>query len=297
MSTNIETYSEIKHAFEGGTPDFLYHYTSVEGLLGIVQKMQLWATHTSFLNDSQELELALAMVEGIFNERSKVFKDAPDSKEKEIIMSLPGVYNRLRMPAFYGSQIYVASLTSQEDQLSQWRGYCPLEGGYNIGVPFTHLRDMAVSQGYLLAPCIYDPPQQQAIINNIINVHMQKHINGEYSNAGQAYEEIAQAVAVFGPMLKHIKFVEEKEWRLISGTTDLSLPLFRAGKRTVIPYKLFKLSQTNQHDEWSFRPDQLRFTIGPTRDMQQSQKALELLCFSRSGSQRTITPSSIPFRG
>ena len=33
----------------------IYHYTDLNGLLGIVGSNSLWATHFSFLNDSNEL--------------------------------------------------------------------------------------------------------------------------------------------------------------------------------------------------------------------------------------------------
>ena len=32
----------------------LYHYTSAEGLQGIIQSQQLWATHIHYLNDHKE---------------------------------------------------------------------------------------------------------------------------------------------------------------------------------------------------------------------------------------------------
>jgi len=34
----------------------LWHYTDASGLMGIVEHERLWATQTSFLNDSTELE-------------------------------------------------------------------------------------------------------------------------------------------------------------------------------------------------------------------------------------------------
>src|SRR4051794_27438928 len=36
-------------------PKLLYHYTTAQGLIGIVQSHGLWATNADFLNDAQEL--------------------------------------------------------------------------------------------------------------------------------------------------------------------------------------------------------------------------------------------------
>ncbi|MFO1205708.1 MAG: hypothetical protein U1E63_08295 [Burkholderiales bacterium] len=33
---------------------YLYHYTTAEGLKGIVESQQLWATNIAYLNDAEE---------------------------------------------------------------------------------------------------------------------------------------------------------------------------------------------------------------------------------------------------
>ena len=47
-----------KASFEG----FLYHYTSQAGLLGIIQKREIWATNLLFLNDTAELNYAIQIM-------------------------------------------------------------------------------------------------------------------------------------------------------------------------------------------------------------------------------------------
>ena len=39
-------------------PDILYHYTSAEGLLGIVWTREIWSTNVLYLNDTSELSHA-----------------------------------------------------------------------------------------------------------------------------------------------------------------------------------------------------------------------------------------------
>ncbi len=43
-------------------PEVLYHYTDVAGLLGIVNRAALWATHARFLNDATEIVHGVATV-------------------------------------------------------------------------------------------------------------------------------------------------------------------------------------------------------------------------------------------
>jgi hypothetical protein len=39
--------------------DFLYHYTTPDGLIGIVETQTLWATDVFYLNDSEEFALGI----------------------------------------------------------------------------------------------------------------------------------------------------------------------------------------------------------------------------------------------
>jgi hypothetical protein len=43
-------------------PETLYHYTTQDGLLGIIQSRSLWATNVSYMNDSTEFDLFLGLL-------------------------------------------------------------------------------------------------------------------------------------------------------------------------------------------------------------------------------------------
>jgi hypothetical protein len=43
-------------------PEFLYHYTSQDGLLGIVKSGTLWSTNIFYMNDSTEFRQPLGML-------------------------------------------------------------------------------------------------------------------------------------------------------------------------------------------------------------------------------------------
>src|SRR6266849_4114272 len=42
-------------------PDILYHYTGQIGLLGIVEKAEVWATKIQYMNDATEFGVALRL--------------------------------------------------------------------------------------------------------------------------------------------------------------------------------------------------------------------------------------------
>ena len=41
------------------TEKILYHYTSLEGLLGIIESKSIWATNVLYLNDASELNYSI----------------------------------------------------------------------------------------------------------------------------------------------------------------------------------------------------------------------------------------------
>lgn len=41
----------------------LYHYTSLEGLMGIIESKSIWATNVLYLNDASELNYSLKLIE------------------------------------------------------------------------------------------------------------------------------------------------------------------------------------------------------------------------------------------
>ncbi len=41
-------------------PDWFYHYTTAEGLLGILESKSIWHTNANFLNDHKELQVGIS---------------------------------------------------------------------------------------------------------------------------------------------------------------------------------------------------------------------------------------------
>jgi DUF2971 family protein len=125
--------------------DYLYHYTTPEGLMGIVKNQELWATSVFFLNDIAEfkhgIELGRDHLEALFNNTEKT-KD---------------------------TTIYVCSFSEEPDDLSQWRAYCPM-GGFAIGFPKERLWKLAGHRGYSFGGCIYSAKDKTQVITLAVKV-------------------------------------------------------------------------------------------------------------------------------
>lgn len=112
----------------------LYHYTTWEGLHGILTNKSLWATHCEFLSDYSEIILFKPkLIEFL---RPYLRKEFPGMTEGELdTVAKPYVellYDEL------GKEFYIASFCDEHDEyinknglLSQWRGYGK-DGGFAL---------------------------------------------------------------------------------------------------------------------------------------------------------------------
>lgn len=132
----------------------LYHYTTFEGLLGILNTRSLWATNYKFLNDTSELNLFLneklpeVFRETIYKKYKQFFDENPEkfeefkSKTRKDLWDVCLFESQSLIRSFMSplnEQIYICSLcgdnqddfTNKNGLLSQWRAYGK-NGGFAI---------------------------------------------------------------------------------------------------------------------------------------------------------------------
>jgi hypothetical protein len=74
--------TELANLISKNPPQIVYHYTDINGLLGIIESDCIWATHVSRLNDSSEY------LHGIKVVRDFVQKNMPTSSRPLIEKAL-----------------------------------------------------------------------------------------------------------------------------------------------------------------------------------------------------------------
>lgn len=219
---------------ETSPDEYLFHYTSKSGLLGILGDNEpvVWATRIQYLNDGRELQHGLEVVGRYLEEATS---GVPDSVDQGLLRALR--FNLHRMST---ESVCVASFSASGDLLSQWRGYCRAGDAYSIGFPTPYLRSL--SKVWTLKPCIYDEQAQLEALAVALDKIRQMFIclppsvlsgskPGFIDSYGFDYMRILlSTVATF----KHESFREEQEWRLISLFYEPLL--FREGRHTLIPY-------------------------------------------------------------
>ena len=202
----------------------LYHYTSQKGLLGILNTNSLWMTNILYLNDSSEFTHTINMVKSELTERRKLLQNKGKlyDKYKEVERVLAGFLSERR------TESYVFSLSTEGDDLNQWRGYCPKEGGFSIG--FNHEKLLSIIENlnkiengkrYKIRECIYIQEEQIKKVKSLIDRIDDKVF----------YEELVK----ISSYIKDKSFKDEKEYRLIYHREPKEIK-YREGKSMIIPY-------------------------------------------------------------
>jgi hypothetical protein len=256
------------------TPDFLYHYTGQDGLLGIIQSRSLWASNISYMNDATEFGLAHSLILDEIGRRIRKRESKADIVEwvtKQI----------------HGSPICATCFCEKGDQLSQWRGYSGSGYGYSLGFIPSQLKAVASDAGFVLGRCIYDPDLQRQIISEGLDHII---IKGA-PDIRETYEDVLTLVK-YGAFFKDYSFREEDEWRLVLTTCSKPKQFFRTGRSMITPHVSLSItSLPNLGIGHAF--------VGPCPHMDLSVQSVISLFIDKGFDvgRVDVCPSKIPFRG
>lgn len=210
-------------------PQLLFHYTTYQGALGILESSSLWASSARHLNDALEYRYAYSLV------RDKVLvmpRGASGSYGRDMLDPFRDALQQDEAPPKF-----VASFSAKGDMLSQWRAYGRGQLGVAIGFNAARLVDQAKSACFELKPCEYNCSRQLEILTNLHHEALDRRLVGP-KFFSEKHKEVA---AVF----KHPSFEEEQEWRLVGYPTDLSSLRCRASDAMIVPYCEIPLKLTN----------------------------------------------------
>lgn len=223
----------------------LYHYTDGNGLLGILNKGQLWFSHIKYLNDAAEYSYALDLLTNVLQDYKGI------GTQEHLQHAYNVILEEKRLQSHYSF-----SLTERGDWLSQWRGYCP-NGGYSFSFNNQHIDQMCATYGLAFERCIYDRDEQrQFIIDRIIGVPAESLKQGDDAekeaaaqgrsfSRGMDYQTrgMMQHIVNHSHLLACLKnpaFEEEREWRMIASERDMSKTYkylkYRSSRNMLIPY-------------------------------------------------------------
>ncbi len=208
--------------------DILYHYTSLEGLRGIVQSGEIWASDSRFMNDKLELSYAL-------NQMQRLVSDDP--KYTIPAAALDAVFQPGRAWQF------VTCFSRARDQLSQWRAYGSSRVSVAIGFDRKHLTKVTESDGGTLSECAYASADElTAIKHNLEPIAAALHQecssqpDGRLTNV-ELQGRLSLAAVEIASTIKHPTFSEEREVRAVMPIAKVTPRVkFRTSSGSIIPF-------------------------------------------------------------
>ncbi len=276
-------------------PPELYHYTTLDGACGIVESKSLHLTKFTYLNDRSELTYAIQQFQAAAN------RLAPKIRSDDRRVLLTDVAHQLG--SFERTNICVASFCEDPDLLSQWRAYGHVGKGIALGFSGQILGKTNNSGWAHLVRCIYDSPQQQLIVNELMEMLLTCYDTAIAYYSPDAHEKIRKQIIGYfnttflriAPVLKDHHFSEEKEWRIVTAPRKTTDPKFRArvSNTRISQYYVYDFEQ-NRNGEYEFLPS---VVVGPTEDADHISDAVNILCMRNSVLLRTRRYSQIPYRG
>lgn len=242
-------------------PERLYHYTSAQGLVGILKSHVLWATDSRCLNDTQEFKLGLKIALDIlaghnqFQFLRKVIDDVISSWTPQV------------------AGVFVICFCRDRDLLSQWRAFGSDGRGYCLGFDMQGMMTGAAGGSHMLAlegsigKLIYERATAEDLFREMLEglwpvlepkVLRWSALPAERKKQERqievTVEQLCQAITLLSGFIKDRSFREEQEVRaLIVRKFDDTVETAEGASRPVVNARLNPKGMLVPYVETPFR--------------------------------------------
>ena len=211
----LERARELLKRWQRPAPAMLFHYTSGEGLLGILESGVLRGSNFSFMNDRSEFMYGVKLLQQRTEEREA-------SEQDDLARKFYRAFRSASAPT--AVDVYLTCFCEEEDLLSQWRGYGNADARYCIcfdSYGLTGAREDVSS----IAEVIYERDRQIELLDLVFDEHLAwLRADSAQGDEAAAIERATQCMYQCSliplAFFKDDSFREEHEWRcVVVGTT------------------------------------------------------------------------------
>ena len=278
----------------------IYHYTSPDGLMGILKPNHLTFrfTNANYLNDTSEGEDVVKQYRFVCDEmlREKritqefyaAIKDVRPNN-KMLFPDEAATQNGKKHYSSYESDAYLCCFSLDPDSLPMWNYYVKgnVYQGYNLGISDRFIHDIRASEPFVERyKVIYDDKEKQKKIQNFLETIYAKMSEAESIHTIQDY--IGIFLSKYRYVFKNCHFEHEKEVRaVIYRKKDIHQEdiKFRSANGLIIPYVELDFDRHNLH----------HVTIGPLMEQGTAYATLATFLYHR-GYRPRIAMSGVPIR-
>lgn len=294
-------YRRRKNSTNHELPELLYHYTSQEGLIGIVQANCLWLTDYSYLNDPKELVHGSDLIVRAIQE---MMPDVACATSKDILESWQeNVLNWQELRESSPIRVCLASFSKLGDDLSQWRAY----GRISIG--FCPKELISHATGAILNEVVYSDEEQLWLAKLYLG-HILSSLFEDLNHSAapgvlsSMYKDVEMLVELMA-YVKDASYVAEHEVRLMyTENTSLAAGFnpygkkskkFRVAGQKIVPYMVSTELADSDAEKRLIHSAIKEVVVGPGADPLVCRGVRELL--GEYGlSHVRVRNSTIPYR-
>lgn len=235
----LEEYGTI--AIDSISRDFIvpekekfYHYASIDAVRSMLQHKEqtytMWASHLSYLNDSEEFDngerLIFNALKRYINKSMCVAKEADNIIFRQIVRKFIKAAQRadkdisIDGEVIFNRNIYILCFCLEGNSLNQWKYYGKESGvalEFNLrsckfsGIDCNNHNKTMDIKPYKV---IYKDDEKKAILQEAIEDAYQKFLSGSEDRERDLLHTLANIYGLC-PLFKHKDFEDEKECRLI----------------------------------------------------------------------------------
>ena len=279
----------------------VWHYTNADGLLGILNTKQIWASSPKALNDLEEIKFGMQRMWkafGDFQTRNSIKID--NAKRMANILSVDFLTTQI-------DEIFIVSASSSNDSLNQWQHYSEVDGfaiELDTSIPmglrlksgetvFSRNQENYFFPGWY--DVVYEETEQNAIIDEMFKYLARMTDDPSYKD-DYLLNLVARMIVM--PQIarfKHNGFRDEREVRFLAGNVAGSPVEYRSSNGRVVPY----INLVRHYEPSGPSGNGLDFIKGivcsPTTNQNDVQLVRDIIA-SFGLNNPTVTRSSIPFR-
>ena len=226
----------------------LFHYTSLDGLLGMSGPAGSMPTDLHFLTDAAEMNRTAQTSSKALRLARRVRDDFTLRLRQQLI-----AWSRGRLTL--GHAVFAACFTAHGDLLSQWRSYCEPTKGVSVRICCRKSsQQKPLHKALGLDDAFMNAARQQQLAAEMLrSVEDVARAMGETRTVlndtrqlfPRVFDSIEDDLLLIAALLKEPAFAEEQEWRAVSPivTNYVAAPIaYRVGISMLIPYIEFLAS-------------------------------------------------------
>jgi hypothetical protein len=293
--------------------EVIYHYTSAEGLRGIIESNEIWLTNTAFVNDTEECR-TLQKSNNLFNDND--FNNSYIENHWNTFVKKPDESNNH----------YMASFSMKRDSLEQWRAYGNFCIGFNannlVNLPFNlykcvysdqEIKDWILQKGKAAEwqGGFLDDNYKGAAAFHLIYVASRKH-KSKYYKAEEEVRLIAVSNHTWGWLTKIGSILFEKDPPIHfrnHPAHKVPIPYVKffissdEGKKDILDHAketFIQMQEGKLTEEKNKKREKLpikEILIGPMLNQTEAKVACEILLKAKGHEDVAVNVSEIPYRG